>query len=61
VCALVRPVSALRRFNELAEGADHLDGVLPRLLPSALEEARLFDQERELRALLRRIEPSSTG
>jgi uncharacterized membrane protein YgaE (UPF0421/DUF939 family) len=61
VCALVRPFSALRRFRELAEGAEHLNGPLLRLLPSALEEARLLGQEKDLRELLRRLQASPIG
>ena len=59
VCLLVRPVSALRRFRQLADTdrtltAD-LSPELARLLPSALEEARVLGQEREFRQLLARL------
>ncbi len=60
VCLLVRPVSALRRFRQLADTdrtltAD-LSPELARLLPSALEEARVLGQEREFRQLLARLQ-----
>jgi uncharacterized membrane protein YgaE (UPF0421/DUF939 family) len=61
VCALVRPFSALRRFRALAEGADHLDGPLRQLLPSAMEEARLLGQQREFQQLLQRLEPGAAS
>jgi len=63
VCLLVRPLSALRRFRQLAETADGMTTELRALLPSALEEARALGQERqfqaELAALpLRPVDPS---
>lgn len=61
VCTLVRPFSALRRFRALAAGADHLDGTLRQLLPSALEEARLLGQHHEFRLLLQRLEAGAAG
>jgi uncharacterized membrane protein YgaE (UPF0421/DUF939 family) len=57
VCLLVRPFSALARFRALADGADRLDDELRRLLPSALEEARLLGQERAFEALVERLQP----
>ncbi len=60
VCLLVRPVSALRRFRQLADIdpplAAGLSPELARLLPSALEEARVLGQEREFRQLLARLQ-----
>jgi len=56
VCLLVRPVSALRRFRQLAaslpQGSGDLSPELEGLLPGALEEARVLGQEREFRRLL---------
>jgi len=63
VCLLVRPVSALRRFRQLAaEGPDPggvLSPELAKLLPSALEEARVLGQERELRRLVAHLQNPS--
>lgn len=56
VCLLVRPISALKRFRQLADGADAMTPELSALLPSALEEARLLGQERPFRARLERLE-----
>jgi len=60
VCLLVRPVSALRRFRQLAASdpplAAGLSPELARLLPSALEEARVLGQEREFRQLLAQLQ-----
>lgn len=61
VCTLVRPFSALSRFRALAEGADHLDGPLRQLLPSAMEEARLLGQQREFQQLLQRLGPGAAS
>ena len=59
-CLLLRPVSALRRFRQLAATDDSvaagLSPELTRLLPSALEEARVLGQEREFRQLLARLQ-----
>ena len=59
VCLLVRPVSALRRFRQLAaEGPAPEGGLSPelaKLLPSALEEARVLGQERDFRRLLAQL------
>jgi uncharacterized membrane protein YccC len=52
VCLLVRPLSALRRFRQLAEAGDAMSSELTALLPSALEEARALGQERHFRALV---------
>ena len=52
VCLLVRPLSALRRFRELAKAGGEMSAELNALLPSALEEARLLGQEKELRAFI---------
>ena len=59
VCLLVRPSSALVRFRTLAQGADRLDGELRRLLPSALEEARLLGQGKAFGDLVRRLDPTA--
>ncbi len=56
VCLLVRPLSALQRFRQLARSADGLTAQLQALLPSALEEARVLGQERELQDLLRQLQ-----
>ncbi|MFM7086389.1 MAG: FUSC family protein [Cyanobium sp.] len=67
VCLLVRPVSALRRFRRLAteqlaaaamaaEPSERRTAELQALLPSALEEARLLGQERNLQDLLQRLQ-----
>jgi uncharacterized membrane protein YgaE (UPF0421/DUF939 family) len=56
VCLLVRPLSALKRFRQLARSADGLTAQLQALLPSALEEARVLGQERELRDLLLQLQ-----
>ena len=56
VCLLVRPFSALRRFRQLATEAGCMTQELRRLLPSALEEARLVGQERQLRQRLAQLE-----
>ena len=60
VCLLLRPVSALRNFRRLAATSPQLVGglspELARLLPSALEEARLLGQEREFRQLLAQLQ-----
>ena len=61
VCLLVRPTSALGRFRALAEHADHLDGELRSLLPSALEEAHLLGQQRQFRQLVQRLQAGSGG
>jgi len=55
VCLLVRPLSALRRFRELAMAGGEMSAELNALLPSALEEARLLGQEKELRAFMARL------
>ncbi len=59
VCLLVRPVSALRRFRQLAAEdpapAGGLSPELAKLLPSALEEARVLGQERNFRRLLAKL------
>ena len=55
VCLLVRPLSALRRFRELAKAGGEMSAELNALLPSALEEARLLGQEKELRAFMARL------
>jgi hypothetical protein len=51
----VRPLSALRRFRELAKAGGEMSTELNALLPSALEEARLLGQEKELRAFIASI------
>ena len=60
VCLLLRPVSALRNFRRLAATSPQLVGglspELTRLLPSALEEARVLGQEREFRQLLTQLQ-----
>jgi len=60
VCLLVRPVSALRRFRQLAAASpQHSGGLSPELqvlVPSALEEARVLGQEREFRQLLAQLQ-----
>jgi uncharacterized membrane protein YgaE (UPF0421/DUF939 family) len=56
VCLLVRPLSALGRFQALAREADGLDARLRALLPSALEEARLLGQQRQFQQLVQRLE-----
>ena len=60
VCVLVRPLSALRRFRQLAEGAEGMTPELSALLPSALEEARALGQEPQFRAQLEalRLKPA---
>ena len=59
VCLLVRPFSALGRFQSLARDAKGLDGALRALLPSAMEEARLLGQQRQLQQLVQRLESGS--
>jgi len=63
VCLLVRPVSALRRFRQLAGEGPAPGGVLSpelaKLLPSAIEEARVLGQERELRRLVAHLQSPS--
>jgi len=63
VCLLVRPVSALRRFRQLAdEGPYPAGGLSPelaKLLPSAVEEARVLGQEREFRRLVAALQSPS--
>jgi uncharacterized membrane protein YgaE (UPF0421/DUF939 family) len=59
VCLLVRPFSALGRFQSLARDAKGLDGALRALLPSAMEEARLLGQQRQLQLLVQRLESGS--
>jgi hypothetical protein len=63
VCLLVRPVSALRRFRQLAdEGPYPAGGLSPelaKLLPSAIEEARVLGQEREFRRLVAALQSPS--
>lgn len=61
VCLLVRPFSALGRFQSLARELDHVDARLRALLPSAMEEARLLGRQRELQQLLQRLESGPTG
>jgi len=61
VCLLVRPFSALGRFQALAREARGLDASLRALLPSALEEARLVGQQRQLQQLVQRLEAGSGG
>jgi hypothetical protein len=56
VCLLVRPLSALQRFRQLARSADGLTAPLQALLPSALEEARVLGQEREFHDLLLQLQ-----
>jgi len=56
VCLLVRPFSALKRFRLLADASGCMTGELRRLLPSALEEARLLGQERLFRESLHQLE-----
>lgn len=56
VCLLVRPFSALKRFWTLAAESAGMTAELRRLLPSALEEARLVGQQRLLREQLARLE-----
>ena len=64
-CLLLRPVSALRRFRQLAaaepEPTGHLSPELALLLPSALEEARVLGQEREFRRLLAQLQTAAPG
>ena len=64
-CLLLRPVSALRRFRQLAaaepEPTGHLSPELALLLPSALEEARVLGQEREFRRLLTQLQTAAPG
>lgn len=59
-CLLLRPVSALRRFRQLAAAEPSRSGglspELSLLLPSALEEARVLGQEREFRRLLAQLQ-----
>ena len=52
VCLVVRPLSALSRFRQLALAGEGMTAELSSLLPSALEEARALGQERELRKLI---------
>jgi len=52
ICLVVRPLSALRRFRELAKAGGEMNAELNALLPSALEEARLLGQEKEWRAFI---------
>jgi uncharacterized membrane protein YgaE (UPF0421/DUF939 family) len=52
VCLVVRPLSALRRFRQLAGAGGGMTAELNALLPSALEEARLLGQEADLRAFI---------
>jgi uncharacterized membrane protein YgaE (UPF0421/DUF939 family) len=52
VCLVVRPLSALSRFRQLALAGEGMTAELSSLLPSALEEARALGQERELRELV---------
>jgi len=59
VCLLVRPVSALRRFRELARDTAVLTPELEALLASAQEEARLLGQERGFQAQLARLKQAS--
>ncbi|MEB3331754.1 MAG: FUSC family protein [Synechococcaceae cyanobacterium] len=59
VCLLVRPTSALRRFQRLAESEPGLTPALQAVLPSAREEARVLGQEQEFRALLERLKAST--
>ena len=61
VCLLVRPFSALGRFQSLARELDHVDARLRALLPSAMEEARLLGRQRELQQLLQRLESGPAG
>jgi uncharacterized membrane protein YgaE (UPF0421/DUF939 family) len=56
VCLLVRPLSALGRFQALAREAEGLDAGMRALLPSALEEARLLGQQRQFQQLVQRLE-----
>jgi hypothetical protein len=56
VCLVVRPLSALGRFRQLADGADGMTRELRELLPSALEEARLLGQQGQLQQLVQRLE-----
>ena len=59
VCLLVRPMSALGRFQALARETQVLDGSLRALLPSAMEEARLLGQQRQLQRLVQQLESGS--
>ena len=52
VCLVVRPLSALSRFHQLALAGEGMTAELCSLLPSALEEARALGQESELRKLI---------
>jgi uncharacterized membrane protein YccC len=52
VCLVVRPLSALSRFRQLALAGEGMTAELSSLLPSALEEARALGQERELREFI---------
>ncbi|MEI6110419.1 MAG: FUSC family protein [Cyanobium sp. ELA712] len=52
VCLVVRPLSALSRFRQLALAGEGMTAELSSLLPSALEEARALGQEPELRELI---------
>ena len=61
VCLLVRPLSALARFQVLAGELGHFDARLRALLPSATEEARLLGRQRELQQLLQRLESGPAG
>lgn len=56
VCLLVRPLSALGRFQALAREVEGLDAGMRALLPSALEEARLLGQQRQFQQLVQRLE-----
>jgi uncharacterized membrane protein YgaE (UPF0421/DUF939 family) len=52
VCLLVRPLSALSRFRQLALAGEGMTAELSSLMPSAIEEARALGQERQLRELI---------
>ncbi|MFM7268364.1 MAG: FUSC family protein [Cyanobium sp.] len=52
VCLLVRPMSALRRFRQLAAEGAAITGEMEALLPSAQEEARLLGLEHQFLAQL---------
>ena len=52
VCLVVRPLSALSRFHQLALAGEGMTAELCSLLPSALEDARALGQESELRKLI---------
>jgi len=61
VCLLVRPLSALARFQALARESDGLDAGMRALLPSAMEEARLLGQQRQFQQLVQRLESGSVS